>query len=131
MFNIVQRRKWFFLFSGVVILAGIISMIISISKYPEHSPIRLSIDFRGGTLFEFQFTGDKPTGVIDGDVIDNQFRQAGVTEVRHQRLGADAENRWQVRTDYLDETGTRKVEAGLTALAKGVGMEYKTLRATT
>ena len=131
MFNIVQHRKWFFLFSGFVILAGIISMIISISTYPEHSPVRLSIDFRGGTLFEFQFLGDKPTSEITGEMIDAKFIEAGVTEVRHQRLGQDAENRWQVRSDYLNDAGTKKVESLLADLAKTAGMDYKTLRSTT
>ena len=55
MFNFVQRRKWYFLFSGVLILISLGSMAISIATYPEHSPVRLSIDFLGGSLFEIQF----------------------------------------------------------------------------
>src|SRR5258708_36306774 len=55
MFNIVQRRKWYFLFSGLIILAGLIAMAISIATYPEHSPVRLSIDFIGGTFIAGEF----------------------------------------------------------------------------
>src|SRR5215467_14050318 len=89
MFNIVQRRRWFFLFSGIIIVAGLIAMGISISTYPEHSPVRLSIDFIGGSLIEFQFNpapDAKQTGTIDEGFIQSIFSDYG-SDIRIQRLG--------------------------------------------
>jgi preprotein translocase SecF subunit len=53
MFKLVERRKSYFLFSGIVILIGIVTMIYS--TITTGSPVQLSIDFTGGTLFSLQF----------------------------------------------------------------------------
>src|SRR5437763_8877222 len=101
MFNIVQRRKWFFLFSGLVILAGLIAMAISVATYPEHSPVRLSIDFIGGSLIEVEFKpipGAQQTGQMTEDMLTSVFNQLGLKDVRIQKLsevGTAATNRWQ------------------------------------
>src|SRR5437868_4351584 len=103
MFNIVQRRKWFFLFSGIIILAGFIAMAVSISTYPEHSPVRLSIDFVGGSLLEMEFKpqADKPaTGSVTEDMLAKVLGDFGLKDVRIQRLGEVGtlgNSRWQVR----------------------------------
>jgi len=136
MFNIVQRRNYFFLFSGIIILAGLIAMAISIATYPEHSPVRLSIDFVGGSLIEFQFNpipGKAQTGQLN-EVFLQSFFQKYSSDVRIQRLGAAAGtssgtpastdtslNRWQLRTTYLDNPTSNKVQADLDTQAQTIG----------
>ena len=53
MFNIVERRHWYFLLSAIVIIPGFVAMIYSIIMFG--SPVKLSIDFTGGTLLELRF----------------------------------------------------------------------------
>jgi len=53
MTDIVGKRYWYFLISAVVIIAGLIAMGISISRFG--TPLRLSIDFAGGALMELVF----------------------------------------------------------------------------
>ncbi len=53
MFNIVEKRQWYFLLSALIILPGLVAMIYSIVTYG--SPIRLGIDFTGGALVELRF----------------------------------------------------------------------------
>ncbi len=138
MFNIVQRRKWFFLFSGVLILAGLIAMGISIATYPEHSPVRLSIDFVGGSLMEVEFkplSGQTPKGAVTEDMLANVFRQNGLTDIRIQQLGqvgATGSNRWQIRTNYMDQNLSEQVKTGLDNVAKPLGLQLDrdTLRST-
>ncbi len=90
MFNIVQRRAGSSSFSGAVILAGLIAMAISVATYPEHSPLRLSIDFTGGSLFEVQFQPldkTKPTLPFDEAQVSSVFTQNGVQDVFVQASG--------------------------------------------
>lgn len=128
MFNIVQRRKWFFLFSGLIILAGLIAMGISIATYPEHSPVRLSIDFIGGSLIEVEFKAlpdAKQTGSMDENKLTDVFNQYGLKDVRIQQLGqvgAAGANRWQIRTSYIDNPTTTKLTDALDATAKPLGL---------
>ncbi len=131
MFNIVQRRKWFFLFSGVLILAGLISMAISIATYPEHSPIRLSIDFVSGSLVEAEFKpipGQQPTGAVTEDTIRGVFQKFGMKDVRIQRLqevGGTGSNRWQIRTNDIakDTNTTEQIRNALDDVARPLGLQ--------
>jgi len=130
MFNIVQRRKWFFLFSGIVILAGLIAMAISIATYKEHSPIRLSIDFVGGSLFEFQFkpiAGAPQTGEVTEAMFVQAFNELGARDVRVQRLQKIGESQqasgWQVRSDALVNKTSNDVNAAMNKALKPLGLE--------
>jgi preprotein translocase SecF subunit len=53
MFNIVERRHWYFLLSTLIIVPGLVAMIYSFAMFG--SPVKLSIDFTGGTLLELHF----------------------------------------------------------------------------
>ena len=50
-YNIVSKRKMGYIFSGVLILASIISLII-------HGGPKYNIDFTGGTLIQLKFEKD-------------------------------------------------------------------------
>jgi preprotein translocase SecF subunit len=50
MTDIVGQRKWSFLLSALVIVAGLVAMGISFARFG--SPLRLGIDFTGGALME-------------------------------------------------------------------------------
>jgi preprotein translocase SecF subunit len=53
MFNIVEKRQWYFLLSALIIIPGLVAMIYSIVVYG--APVRLGIDFTGGALLEMRF----------------------------------------------------------------------------
>ena len=53
MTDIVGKRRWYFLFSALIIIAGLIAMGVSYARFG--SPLRLSIDFTGGALMELAF----------------------------------------------------------------------------
>ena len=53
MTDIVGKRYLYFLISALVIGAGLIAMAISVARFG--TPLRLSIDFTGGTLMELAF----------------------------------------------------------------------------
>jgi preprotein translocase SecF subunit len=55
-FNIVEKRHWYFLLSAVIIIPGLVAMIYSIVV--SGSPVKLGIDFTGGALLELRF--DQP-----------------------------------------------------------------------
>ena len=110
LFNFVQHRRWFYIFSGIIILAGLIAMGISIAQYPERSPVRLGIDFTGGSLFEVRLTNAEGATQteIEGNNISQQFTDAGIQDVRVQRIvGTDAAGvtRFQVRTSFVAPNG--------------------------
>lgn len=111
MFNLVEKRRWFFLLSSLVIVPGILIMIYSTLN--TGGPFRLSIDFVGGSIYELQFTEDGATEANIREV----FASVGDENVVIQHLGDTEDYRWSVRGAFLDSEVTQQVIAGLEELA--------------
>lgn len=111
MFNIVQKRRWYFFFSAILITLSIAAMIVSTSQFGQ--PMRLGIDFTGGSIFVVQFD----QAVSESD-IRSVFVDYGLESAIVQPLGAPEEHTWQVRTREVtaDEVGDL-----LSALEEQVG----------
>ncbi len=129
MFNFVQQRAWYFRFSGVLILISVVAMGVSITTYPERSPVRLGIDFLGGSLFEIQFNpsaGTESGANITESLLSATFRQFGFNDVRVQRLSdmnTTGTARWQIRTRFVDSETTESLTVALDDVAKPLGFE--------
>jgi preprotein translocase SecF subunit len=94
MFNIAERRRLWYTISALVIIPGIIAMIYSTITYG--SPVRLSIDFTGGSLYEVKF---EDTATEEG--IREVYTDLGQDDPVIQRLGEVADNTWQIRASTL------------------------------
>jgi len=57
--NLVQKRRWYFAFSALLLAVGIAAMIYS--TVVTGAPLRLGIDFTGGSLLEVSFEQAVPT----------------------------------------------------------------------
>ncbi len=107
MLNIVGKRYWYFAFSLLVIVPGLIAMGVHWSQTGE--PFRLAIDFTGGTLIELQFT--KPQ-IFPTDQVVAAFGQIGLSpsDVNVQPSGTDT---LIIRTKQIDNAAKVKVENAL------------------
>ena len=110
MFTIVQRRKIWFLVSLIIIVPGIIAMIYN--TVTLGSPWRLSVDFREGNRFELQFK--QP---ISETQLRDVFVANGVSSPQITRLGAETDNTWQVRTEYVEGDKAQAIREALSAVA--------------
>lgn len=119
MFNFAERRKLYFLLSASIIVPGIIAMIYS--TITLGAPVRLSIDFTGGTLMEVSFEDDFSEQQVR-DVLEG----FGLTDFVVQRLDpiptdlidsaeqiAPAGSRYQIRTKHLEQDEIRDLQAYL------------------
>ena len=79
MYNFAQRRNLYFLLSAVIIIPGLIAMGYSIAEYG--SPVRLSIDFTGGTLLEIPFVSD-----VSEQAVRDSLTDYGLDDYVVQRL---------------------------------------------
>ena len=111
MFNIVEKRRWYFLFSGILIVLSIAAMIISTVNFGQ--PMRLGIDFTGGSIFVFKFEQQ-----VSEDALRQVFADYGIEGAIVQPLGAPEEHTWQVRTR---EVTANEVGSLLAALEAQVG----------
>ncbi len=73
----VVKYKWLWIgISLVFIIPGIVAMIYSTIIYPTHSPLRLGIDFTGGTMLQYGFKKDLK--VSDLHIIRDDFKKIGL-----------------------------------------------------
>ncbi|MEA3308568.1 MAG: protein translocase subunit SecF [Chloroflexota bacterium] len=91
MLNFVEKRRTYFIITGVLILLSVVTLGISAAMYG--SPLRISIDFTGGSLFVLQF--EEP---ITEEAIREVFTAQGHTGAIIQQLGDSEDNLWQART---------------------------------
>lgn len=109
MFNLVERRRLYYTLSAIIILLGVVLMVVNTVQ--NGAPLRLSIDFVGGTIYEFSF--QNPTEEIE---IRSVFAQFGDEAVTIQRLGEVSENRWSVRGSFQEQQTTNEILDALDAL---------------
>jgi preprotein translocase SecF subunit len=106
MYDIVGKRKWYFLLSVLIILPGIVGMIYSTISFG--TPVRVGIDFTGGTLFVIKFSA--PASETD---IRAVFTEYGFNNPEVRPLGASEENAWQIRTTYADAATVAAIQNSL------------------
>ncbi|MDX2075441.1 MAG: protein translocase subunit SecF [bacterium] len=103
MFNLVQKRRWYFLISGTAILLSLAVMIYSTIN--NGSPFQLSIDFVGGSIYELRFTSE---GATEGN-IRQVFSRYGEDNIIIQRLGEAVDYRWLVTGNFPDESALQPI----------------------
>ena len=119
LFNFAERRKVYFLISACLIVPGLIAMIYS--TITLGSPVRLSIDFTGGTLMEVSFEDN-----FSEEQVRDVLSDFGLTDVVVQSLDpiptdlidtaddlAPAESRYQIRMKHLEQDEITALQATL------------------
>ncbi|MBN1220179.1 MAG: protein translocase subunit SecD [Anaerolineae bacterium] len=111
LFNIVDKRKWFYLFSVIIIIPGLIAMGISTAQFG--SLLKPSIDFEGGSLMELQF--EQPVTPAQVRPIFTNFTYGGTdfkdtTVTIAEQLGQAT---ILVRSKFLSDEAKTEVQAQL------------------
>ncbi|WP_371307776.1 protein translocase subunit SecF [Gordonia sp. (in: high G+C Gram-positive bacteria)] len=102
-FDIVGKRKMWYLISGLILAICVLSMIFR--------GFTLGIDFEGGT----QISLPAKAGVTTSAVEKNVSESLGFDPHQVQTAGSGAAKTIQVRTQHLDQSQTAAVTAGLAA----------------
>jgi preprotein translocase subunit SecF len=104
MFSIVEKRHWYFLLSALIIIPGLVAMIYSTVVYG--APVKLGIDFVGGTLWEIRF---------DTDAQPAEVRQVFVDNGQPASVQTSAERTFLVRTKELSTEVRQQLQDDITA----------------
>ena len=94
MFDIIGKRNWFFLFSGLVLVPGLIFIILTPLTNGQ-TGLKFSVDYTGGTVWEVQFK-DKS---VTTDQVRSFMVSQGLTDVE---VSEDTSNYFTIRTKRTD-----------------------------
>ncbi|MGH2407091.1 MAG: protein translocase subunit SecF [Candidatus Limnocylindrales bacterium] len=75
MFDLIGKRRWFFLFSGIITIPGLIFTLLTPFSGGK-AGLDFSIDFTGGTIWEIRFANGTPDAAAVKDVLAGQ----GITD---------------------------------------------------
>ena len=105
--NIVKYKFLYLCISAILLLPGIVAMIYSSITYPTHSPIKVGIDYTGGTTLQYSvkeaITNERLASVREGLV------KEGIENPSLQIINVNAANDdnlkaiLAVRTKFIDE----------------------------
>jgi preprotein translocase subunit SecF len=104
MIDFVGKKHWFFLISGILIVIGIVSLVISQIQFG--APLQLGTDFIGGTSMTLHFSPQ-----VDQEQLRQEFTNLGYPEAMIQGSGDDfliriREISFQERQDLLEGVET-------------------------
>ena len=119
--DIVKYRFLFLAITAVLLLPGIIAMIYSSIVYPNHLPLKVGIDYTGGTTLQYgvqeSITNERLSSVredLENGGIENPYLQ--VINVNSQE-GSDIKAILSVRTRFIEE-GSNDVDKITSIVAK-------------
>jgi preprotein translocase SecF subunit len=107
MFNLVQRRRSYFILSAIIISVGIAAMLYS--WLATGAPFLLGVDFRSGTRIELQFAE-----VVTEEQIQRVLGELDIGKVAVIALrGEGLQNAWQLRTKFVSPEEAKMIEEAM------------------
>ena len=94
MFDIIGKRNWFFLFSGLIVVPGLIFIMLTPLTNGKVG-LQFSVDYTGGTEWQVQFKNVNASA----DEVKAVFVQNGVSDAQ---VNEDTANYFTVRTKLVN-----------------------------
>src|SRR5688572_10593197 len=116
MFNLVEKRRWYSLFSALIIIPGLVIMAYSWATTGQ--PFHLSIDFLGGSIYNLSFIG----GDVNEDQLRDVFAASGELNPVIQQLGT-VEARWIIANPTSNLTETDAISRSIQEAFHTAGLE--------
>ena len=131
--NIIKNRYLYFLISLLVIIPGLFFMGLNWAQ-SKTSPLQLGIDFRGGSLLEVQFEGERPsTAAIAALYKELSTEAEPIADPVIQSLGTDAitirsktmtdETKGKIIAEMETRFGTKVVVLNFSSVSPSIGAE--------
>ena len=104
MFNIIEKRRWYFFVSALIIGVGLVAMIYSTVRFG--TPVRLSVDFTGGALLELEFEQPVQPAEVRQVFVDRGYTDTMVQTTADERTVL-------IRSDFLESETKTEIKSVL------------------
>lgn len=106
--HVVKYRILWLCLSAILLIPGIVAMIYSMITYPSHTPVKVGIDYTGGTILQYGVSEEVSNQEV-GTIREN-LAQGGITNAYIQVLKVgnngkedNTKSMISVRTKFIDE----------------------------
>ena len=125
MIHVVKYRVVWVCLSALLLLPGIIAMIYSMITYPTHTPVKVGIDYTGGTILQYgtpeSVSSDElatTREALDKIGVTNPYLQ--VLNVTPTKENNNIKSIVSIRTKFIDEGSDLAAD-----ITKEIQSEYK------
>ncbi len=113
--DIVKYRWIWFGLSCLLLLPGIIAMIMSVMQYPTHTPLRVGIDFTGGSILQYAVNENIPpekVSEIRVKLTDNDIENPVIQVLKPSSTDSDTSIKYllSIKTKFAEEQQTEQVD---------------------
>ena len=113
--NIVKIRFWCLAFSALLLIPGIIGMLYSTITTPTHTPLKVGIDYTGGTTLQYgvkrEITNNKIADIrtnLENAGVESPVIQ--IVNVNTTKDNTDLKSMISIRTKFIDsKSNTQQV----------------------
>ncbi|HNW26342.1 MAG TPA: protein translocase subunit SecF [Candidatus Gastranaerophilaceae bacterium] len=113
-FDLVKYRIWWIVLSAFLVLPGVFAMIYSSITYPNHAPLKVGIDYTGGTIL--QYSVDKKVTPHEITELGSKLEKAGIENPYLQNINVNSADKKSeiksiisIRTKFIDEKNTAQL----------------------
>jgi preprotein translocase SecF subunit len=103
MFNLIGKRRWYFIVSAILIVPGLLAMIFSIAT--TGAPLRLGVDFTSGSSLELAFEQPVSAEQVREVVVD-----AGYSDATVRVVTTDGRESAVIRTQQLEVAESQAIQ---------------------
>ena len=126
--HVVKYRWWWMLLTTILLVPGIIAMIYSAVTYSNHAPLKVGIDYTGGTILQYGLEQKlensdvtKTREALEGIGIENPYIQIlNVNNTQQQNTKSNINSIISIRTKFIDEGSDLAAD-----ITKEIQSEYK------
>ena len=113
--DVVKYRWVWFGLSCLLLLPGIIAMIMSVMQYPTHTPLRVGIDFTGGSILQYAVNENIPpekVSEIRVKLSDNNIENPVIQVLKPSSTDSDTSIKYllSIKTKFAEEQQTEQVD---------------------
>ena len=104
--DIVKYRFLCLALSALLLTPGITSMIYSMVVYPTHTPIKVGIDYTGGTTLQYGVKEDitnEKLATVRSDLVQGGIENPYLQIIHVNSQESDLKSILGVRTKFIDE----------------------------
>ena len=113
--DVVKYRWLWFALSFVLLMPGIVAMFISVAQYPTHTPLRVGIDFTGGSIIQYGVNENIPSekiGAIRTKLINNNIDNPVIQVLKPSSSEDESSIKYilSIKTKFAEEQQNEQVD---------------------
>lgn len=114
----IEKYRWvWFILSAIFLIPGIVAMIYSSTIYPNHAPMKVGIDYTGGTILNYTLDreisnnelGKLRQSLVNNGVENPSLQIIKVNDTQKAENNDKINSIVSIRTKFIDEKNTEEL----------------------